>query len=32
MNLCFKFAKPNEGFEEVEWKYNSHGVPILTIA
>lgn len=30
MDLCFKFVKPNEGFEGVEWKYNSQGVPIFT--
>ena len=29
LNLCSKFTKPNEGFEELGWQYNLYGVPII---
>ena len=29
IDLCSAFVKPTQGFEEIDWQYNSHGVPIL---
>ena len=29
IDLCSAFVKPTQGFEEIDWQYNSHGVPII---
>ena len=29
IDLCSAFVKPTQGFEAIDWQYNSHGVPIL---
>ena len=29
IDLCSAFVKPTQGFEDIDWQYNSHGVPII---
>ena len=29
IDLCSAFVKPTQGFKEIDWQYNSHGVPII---